>query len=116
LYYPDYSQFSGNEGFFYRGGLSSFLLLNYYTYSTRTGYFEAHMEHNFSGFITNKIPGIRKLKLQEIVHLNYLTTPELNNYYELGFGLQYLNVKLLYGTSYNSGSNIHKAFRLAVSL
>jgi len=116
LYYPDYSQFRGNEGFFYRGGISAFLLLNYYTYSTRTEYFEAHLEHNFSGFITNKIPGIRKLKLQEIVHINYLTTPELKNYYELGFGLQYLNVKLLYGTSYNSGSNIHSAFRLAVSL
>ncbi|MDB5029322.1 DUF5686 and carboxypeptidase regulatory-like domain-containing protein [Mucilaginibacter sp.] len=116
LYYPDYNQFRGNEGIFYRGGISSFLLLNYYTYSTRTEYLEGHFEHNFSGFITNKIPIIRKLKLQEIVHINYLTSPELKNYYELGLGVQYLNLKVLYGTSYNSGSNIHSAIRLGISL
>jgi hypothetical protein len=116
LYYPDYNQFRGNEGFFYRGGINSFLLLNYYTYSTPTEYVEAHFEHNFSGFIMNKIPGIRKLKLQEIVHVNYLTTPDLKNYYELGLGIQYFNVKLLYGTSYNSGNNVHSAVRLGISL
>jgi hypothetical protein len=116
LFYPDYNQFRGNEGVFYRGGISSFLLLNYYTYSTRTEFLEAHFEHNFSGFITNKIPIIRKLKLQELLHVNYLTTPELKNYYEVGVGVQYLNIKLLYGTSYNSGSNIHSAIRVGISL
>lgn len=116
LYYPDYNQFRGNEGLFYRGGISSFLLLNYYTYSTRTQYIEGHFEHNFSGFITNKIPLIRKLKLQEILHLNYLSSPELKNYYELGIGVQYFNLRILYGTSYNSGSNVHSAIRLGVSL
>jgi hypothetical protein len=116
LYYPDYAHFRGNEGLFYRGGIGSFLLLDYYSYSTPSQYLEAHFEHNFSGFITNKIPLIRKLKLQEIIHLNYLTSPELKNYYELGIGVQYFRFKVLYGTSYNSAGNAHSGLRLAIGL
>jgi hypothetical protein len=115
LFYPDYKQFAGNQVLFYKSGIDSYLLLNYYTYSTYTEYFEAHLEHNFSGFILNKIPLIRKLKLQEIVDVNYLTTPDLKNYIELGFGIQYLGFRLMYGMSFNSGSNINSAFRLGVS-
>ena len=116
IYYPDYSHFHGNEALFYRAALNSFLMLDYYTYSTRTQYLEGHFEHNFSGFITNKIPGLRKLKLQEIIHVNYLTSPELKNYYELGAGIRYLNLRVLYGQSYNSGNNIHSAIRISLSL
>ncbi len=115
LFYPDYQQFSGNEVLFYKSGINSFLLLNYYTYSTYTEYIEGHLEHNFSGFITNKIPLIRKLKLQEIVDINYLTTPALKNYAEFGFGLQYLGFRAMYGFSINSGSKTNSALRLGLS-
>jgi hypothetical protein len=114
LYFIDYNHFKGNEGLFYRSGITSFLLLDYYTYSTRTEYIEVHFEHNFSGFIANKIPLLRKLKLQEIFHLNYLSSPDLKNYYEMGVGVKYLNLKLLYGQSYNSGNNVHSAIRLGI--
>ena len=115
LYFPDYKQFSGNQVLTYQGGINSFLLLDYYRFSTYTEYVEAHLEHNFSGFITNKIPLIRKLKLQEIVDFNYLSTPQLKNYYELGFGLQYLNFRIMYGTAFNSGTNIRNGLRICVS-
>jgi hypothetical protein len=115
LSYPDYKQFSGNEVLFYKSGINGFLLLDYYRFSTSTEYIEGHLEHNFSGFITNKIPLIRKFKLQEIVDFNYLSTPELKNYYELGFGLQYLNFRVMYGESFNSGSNIRNGVRIGVS-
>ncbi len=115
IYYPDYKQFSGNEILFYKSGINSFLLLDYYKFSTRTEYVEGHLEHNFSGFITNKIPLLRKLKLQEIVDFNYLSTPELHNYMELGFGLQYLNFRVMYGESFNSGGNIRNGVRIGVS-
>ena len=114
LYYPDYKQFAGNEILFYKSGINSFLLLNYYNFSTYTQYVEGHLEHNFSGFILNKIPLVRKLKLQEIVDINYLTTPEIKNYTEIGAGIQYLNFRLMYGTSFNSGSNIKSAIRLSL--
>ena len=44
-----------------------------------------------------------------------LTTPELHNYMELGVGLQYLNFRVMYGTSFNSGSNVKNGVRLGVS-
>jgi uncharacterized protein DUF5686/carboxypeptidase-like protein len=115
LYFPDYQQFSGNEVLFYKSGISSFLLLDYYRFSTPDEYIEAHLEHNFSGFITNKIPLIRKLKLQEIIDVNYLSTPQLKNYTELGVGLQFLAFRLMYGTSFNSGGNMRNGLRLGVS-
>ncbi|HEY9003417.1 MAG TPA: DUF5686 and carboxypeptidase regulatory-like domain-containing protein [Mucilaginibacter sp.] len=115
LYYPDYKQFSGNQILFYQNNINSFLLLDYYRFSTYKEYIEGHIEHNFSGFITNKIPLVRKLKLQEIVDFNYLATPELHNYYELGFGLQYLTFRVMYGTSFNSGGNIKNGVRIGVS-
>jgi len=114
LYYPDYKQFAGNQILFYQGGINKFLLLDYYRFSTYTQYLEGHFEHNFSGFILNKIPLIRKLKLQEIVDVNYLSTPNLKNYTELGVGVEYFGLRLMYGRSYNSGSNIHSALRLNI--
>ncbi|HTE01315.1 MAG TPA: DUF5686 and carboxypeptidase regulatory-like domain-containing protein [Mucilaginibacter sp.] len=115
LFFPDYKQFNGNQVLLYKSQINSFLLLDYYRFSTFKEYLEVHVEHNFSGFITNKIPLIRKLKLQEIVDFNYLSTPELKNYYELGVGLQYLGFRLMYGRSFNSGTNIKSAVRLGVS-
>lgn len=115
LYYPDYKQFAGNEVSLYKSGLNSFLLLDYYRFSTPDQYLEGHLEHNFSGFITNKIPLLRKLKLQEIVDINYLSTPQLKNYTELGVGIQYLAFRLMYGTSFNSGSNMRNGIRIGLS-
>lgn len=116
LYYPDYKQFAGNQVLFYQQGISKFLLLDYYTFSTPKQYVEGHFEHNFSGFILNKIPLIRKAKLQEIVDVNYLSTPNLKNYTELGIGVEYFGIRLMYGQSYNSGTNIHQAVRLSLGL
>ncbi|ASU35886.1 DUF5686 and carboxypeptidase regulatory-like domain-containing protein [Mucilaginibacter xinganensis] len=115
VFFPDYKQFSGSQVLFTGTGINNFLLLNYYTYSTFTKYIEGHVEQNFSGFILNKIPLIRKLKLQEILDINYLSTPELKNYTELGVGVQYLGFRLMYGKSFNSGSNTNSAIRIGFS-
>ncbi len=114
LYYPDYKQFAGNHTLFYQSGISKFLLLDYYTFSTGKQYIEGHFEQNFSGFFLNKIPLIRKLRLQEIVNLNYLSTPNLVHYSELAFGVQYLNLRVMYGHSFNSGSNTVSAIRVRI--
>jgi hypothetical protein len=114
LTFVDYNHFYGSQALFYRGGINGFLLLNHYIYSSRSEYLEGHFQHNFSGFFTNKIPLIRKLKLQEVIHFNYLTSPELKNYYELGAGLQYFRFKILYARSYNSANNSHDGIRLAI--
>lgn len=115
LFYTDYHHFNGNQVLLYKGGLNSFLLLDYYRFSTQKEYLEGHLEHNFSGFITNKLPLIRKLKLQEILNVNYLSTPDLKNYYEVGIGLQYFSFRVMYGRSFNSNTNTGSAFRIGVN-
>ncbi|QEM12054.1 DUF5686 and carboxypeptidase regulatory-like domain-containing protein [Mucilaginibacter rubeus] len=116
VFFPDYFHFAGNEVLSYKPRLNRFLMLDYYDFSTPDKYIEGHFEHNFSGFITNKLPLIRKFKLQEIIDVNYLYTPTLKNYTELGFGLQYLNIRLMYGVSYNGGTEAKSAIRLGISL
>jgi hypothetical protein len=103
IYYTDYRHFSGNQVLFYQGGINKFLLLDYYRFSTGDKYLEGHLEHNFSGLVTNMIPLIRKLKLQEIININYLSTPTLKNYTELGVGFQTnIGLRVMYGTSFNN--------------
>lgn len=116
LFYTDYKHFSGNSLIVYEPGANKFLLLDYYKYSTGSEYLEGHLEHNFSGFITNKLPLIRKLKLQEIVDVNYLATPNLRNYVELGFGLQYLAFRVMYGVSYMDGNKVSNGLRIGIGI
>lgn len=116
LFYTDYKQFSGNQVLLYSSGINHFLLLDYYRYSTGDKYLEGHLEHNFSGFILNKIPLVRKLKLQEIVDVNYLYTPTLKHYTELGFGLQTnTGIRIMYGMSFNQGNKVDNALRIGLS-
>jgi hypothetical protein len=73
FYYTDYKHFSGNQVLFFEQGINKFLLLDYYRFSTGDKYLEGHLEHNFSGFITQQDPFNSQAKLQEIFDVNYLT-------------------------------------------
>lgn len=116
LYYTDYKQFAGSVLQQYLPTANAFLLLDPYKYSTNDEYFEAHLEHNFSGFILNKLPLIRKLKLQEIVDYNFLATPALNGYSELGFGVQYLGFRAMYGLGFDNTGHQIQGFRFGINL
>ena len=116
LYYIDSKHFVGTQTLAFEQRQNAFLLLDYYLNSTADKYFEAHAEHNFSGFILNKIPLIRQLKLQEIIGANYLSTPALNNYSELYLGFKYLNFKGLYGMSFDQNNKLRSGFRIGYSL
>ena len=113
LDFIDYKHFIGNQSLSFVPKLNSYLFLNYYNFSTSDKYLEAHFEHNFSGFITNKLPLIRKLKLQEIAGVNYLSTPVLKNYTETYFGLQYLNFRAVFGLSYRDEKRTDSGFKIA---
>jgi hypothetical protein len=116
IYFPDFHHFIGNQNTFFQSKINSFLFLDFYRNSTSDQYTEAHLSHNFSGFIFNKIPLIRKLKLQELAGFNYLSTPQLKHYREFYLGLQYLNFKLYYGAAYQNGQQLQQGFRMAVNL
>ena len=87
----DVRHFNSNQTFLSSFRLNEFKLLEYYRYSTADPYFEGHAEQNLGGFILNKIPLVRKLKLNEIAGVHYLHTDQLNKYLELSFGVEKLN-------------------------
>ena len=70
--------------------MNRFDLLDYYTYSTNDEYVQLYSEHNFGGFLFNKIPGLRKLKLNEIAGYRYLYLPGILQHNEFSFGLEKL--------------------------
>jgi hypothetical protein len=111
VYYPEYKHFLGNNPKFFTPNLRKFRFFDFYKYSTNKHYFEAHFEHNFSGFITNKIPLVRKLKLEETLGINYLYQPEKKNYTEYYFGLQRLGFGVSYGFAYDGDKRVNQGFK-----
>lgn len=116
VFFPDYQHFTGNLRTAFQAQPNSFLFLDYYTHSTAGQFVEAHVSHNFSGFILNKIPLVRKLKLQELVGANYLKTPNMAQYHEWYVGLQWLNFKVLYGQSNGLAPTKNSGIRVAIGL
>ncbi len=88
----DYQHFNGNRTYlnFRDTRLNGFNNMPYYDYSTKNAFFEAHIEHNFRGFILGKIPGIRALNLNLIGGLHTVSTLENKPYTELNLGLDNL--------------------------
>jgi hypothetical protein len=113
VYYTDFKHFTGNQSLSYIPKANNYLFLDFYKFSTADGYFEGHLEHNFSGFFTSKLPLVRKLKLKEVVGFNYLSTPSLKNYQEVYFGLQYLTFRVIYGMAYADVKKVDKGFKIA---
>lgn len=115
VYYPEYKHFRGNNATLFPPNLRKFRFLDFYQYSTNQHYFEAHLEHNFSGFILNKIPLLRKLKLEEVVGFNYLTQPQKKNYTEYYFGIQRLAFGISYGFAFDGSKKVNQGFRYTYS-
>lgn len=85
---PDYIHFTGNLTTKAGPYLNAFQLLPYYE---RSGvydlYVAVHAEHHFNGFLTNKIPFVKKLNLRLVAGSNMIWTGKNDPYYEVFTGL-----------------------------
>ncbi|WP_432671620.1 DUF5686 and carboxypeptidase regulatory-like domain-containing protein [Flavobacterium sp. SM2513] len=107
----DYQHFNGNQTHIGTSAsyLNVFNLMPYYTNSTNDSYFEMHAEHNFEGFIMNKIPLINKLHSTLVVGFHNLAVPDRKPYQEFSIGLDHLGFgkfkifRLDYVRSYQNG-------------
>ena len=88
VFFPDVWHFKNNETFVRLDGFTEFGLVPYYAYSSTLPFIEGHWEHSFSGFLLNKIPGIKRLKLSEYLGVNYLIQEKQRAYLELYAGLE----------------------------
>ncbi len=93
----DYRHFLGNELLVVNDNFESgsFLMLPFYSFSTNTNYFQAHLEHNFNGFLLDKIPLFNKLGWSVVTGAKYLHTGEHPSYYEAHIGIDRIGIGFL---------------------
>lgn len=112
---PDYQHFNGNLSTFATEFLNSFQLLPLYRFSNISNFYSlAHIEHNFAGFLTNKIPGIRKLNLYLVVGANGFYIDKNTNYYEAfaGFDNIFKQFRIDFVHGFLDGKTYKSAFRI----
>jgi hypothetical protein len=88
LHFNDYHHFLANRTIFADPGLERFHAMNYYVRSSDASFFAAHWEHRFNGLLFNKIPGVRKLKWQEVAGAHCLLATAQRGYVEISAGLE----------------------------
>jgi hypothetical protein len=85
---PDYNHYNGNLTGKANPYLNSFQLLPYYLKSNTDDFYSyLHLEHRFNGFLTNKIPLIKKYNLRLVTGTNVLFMNRNNMYYEFFAGI-----------------------------
>ncbi|MBK9283504.1 MAG: carboxypeptidase-like regulatory domain-containing protein [Sphingobacteriaceae bacterium] len=91
MYLMDQKNFNGNQTIILNSDyLGSYRLLPYYSFSSSEWFFEVHAEHHFNGFIINKIPVFKRLKIQEVAGVHFLANEKLPQYIEANFGIEKL--------------------------
>ena len=116
---PDYQHFNGNQTFLAAEFLNSFQLAPYYRYSNTAGFSAtAHIEYHLNGFISNKIPGFKKLNWFFVTGLNALYADNGTSYQEYFWGIEnifkVLRVDYIQGVEKSGGRP--SGFRIAVPL
>lgn len=107
----DYKHFNGNQTHIGTTDryLNVFNLLPYYSNSTNDAYLETHIEHNFNGYIMNKIPLLNKLQWNLIVGFHQINTPTTKPYQEFTAGFDNIGwgkfrmLRVDYVRSYQNG-------------
>lgn len=86
--FADYKHFNGNQTHVGTTDryLNVFNMLPYYSHSTNDSYFELHAEHNFKGYIMNKVPLLDALQWNLVVGYHALATPDYKPYMEFTAG------------------------------
>lgn len=112
----DEKHFNGNLTAFSQFRLNDFNQLSYYNYSTAGEYYEIHVSHDFNGFFFNKIPILRKAKLNEVVSAHFLHTFD-GDHFEFGVGIDKFGAfRLDFVSAVAKGSKPVVGFRLGTRI
>jgi hypothetical protein len=120
MYYMDFKHFAGSNIVIYTQFTDGFMMLSPYEFSTGKEFLEAHFEHNFGGLFLSKIPLFKKLKMEEVIGVNYLTSDVIKNYTEAFVGIQRFGLRLNFVKAFNydnlskmDGSRSTTGFRIS---
>lgn len=118
VFLPDYQHFLGNQTSFASSYLNSFQLLPYYTMSnTDKFYSTAHVEYHLNGFLTNKIPGFKRLNWFIVTGANTLQLSSNRYYREVFIGLEniFKIIRIDWIQGYQSGGIRMNGIRFSTS-
>jgi Family of unknown function (DUF5686) len=91
VYFEDFQHFNTQPtSFMFSASGNSFRLLPFYAYSTSKQFLESHVNWQARRMILKLLPLIKNLSASENLFVNYISTPELMNYVETGYGLSNL--------------------------
>jgi hypothetical protein len=83
----DYRYQRGGDPFLFTPAMYTFQLIDS-TFATFDWFFEAHYVHQFNGFITSRLPFMKKLGIKSMGGAGFLVSPEYNfQYSELYYGI-----------------------------
>ncbi len=83
----DYKYQRGGDPYFFLPPMYGYQMIDS-TFPTFKGFLESHYVHQFNGFLTSKIPGLKQLKIKTMAGGGILYVPERNyNYSELFGGI-----------------------------
>jgi hypothetical protein len=114
---PDYNHFNGNLSTLATEYVNSFQLLPIYQFSNTSHFYAlAHVDHNFNGFLTNKIPGVKKLNLYLVAGANGFYNSR-DNYFEIFAGLDniFKQIRIDFVQSYLNGKAWQHGIRIGLS-
>ena len=91
VYFDDFQHFNTQStGFLFSSYENSFRLMPFYQFSTSDQFLEGHANWQTRRLILKQLPVIKSSSISEKLFVNYLNTPELKSYVEMGYGISNL--------------------------
>ncbi len=91
VYFDDFQHFNTQPtAFLFSAVENCFRLLPFYQYSTSDQFLEGHANWQTRRLILKQLPVIRNSSISEKLFVNVLSTPEIKNYVETGYGISNL--------------------------
>lgn len=88
IHFSEFKQFNSQPILVQFAGFeNSFQLLDFYRFSTSQNYIEGHVQYQADLLLLKRLPIISNTIWNENLYLNYLNTPAIRNYVELGYGI-----------------------------
>jgi hypothetical protein len=99
-------------------GEENITYLNPYRFSTKGRYLQGHVINEFKKLLLTQLPFVRIWGLKEDIFVNYLNSPTLKNYVEVGYGIDGIlkAIRLEAITSYENGKYQRWGVKLGVTM